>query len=311
MKKLHIPVLLDEVIENINIQPNKNYIDATVGLGGHSKEILKLNGPKGKLLGIDLDKDSLEHSKNFLKEFGKRVILVNESYTNIEKIVKEKKFGKVSGILLDLGLSSLQLDISKRGFSFQKDEPLDMRFNKTQNLTAREIINTYREKKLKEIFSQYGQEPQAQRIAKRICNARKEREINTTKELVNIVRNSVHKSRIHKRKHFATQVFMALRIAVNNEFQNIKEVLGQAISILEKSGRLAIITFHSLEDRIVKEFIKHESKDCVCPPKFPKCICKHKSRVKVINKRAIKPSIEEININPRSRSAQLRVIEKL
>jgi 16S rRNA (cytosine1402-N4)-methyltransferase len=311
MKQIHIPVLLNEVLENLIIKSNKNYIDATVGLGGHAKEILKLNGPNGKVLGIDLDKDALRHSKNNLKNFGSRILLVCDSYINIDKIVKEKNFKNISGILLDLGLSSLQLDKSERGFSFNKDEPLDMRFSKDQELNAHEIINTYQEKDLREIFSKYGQEPQAYRISKRICNARKEREIKTTKELVNIIRNSVHKSRVHKRKHFATQVFMALRIAVNNEFSNIEKVLQKAISILDKKGRLAVISFHSLEDRIVKDFIKQESRDCICPANFPKCVCNHNAKVKLINKKAIKAGPEEIQTNPRSRSAQLRVVEKI
>lgn len=301
-------------------QANENYIDCTLGGGGHTKAILELTGPNGKVLAIDLDPKALKNAQEKLKEFKKRIILVEDNYQNINKIKNEYLAGDtISGILADLGLSSNQLeDPDGRGFSFQTDEPLDMRLDIDNDLTAECIVNTYSEEQLFNIFKDFGQEKLARLIAQKITAVRRQRKIKTTFELTDLIL-SVYREKLGSKKevpwigglHPATKVFQALRIAVNNELENLKTFLAAAVGLLPSGGRLAVITFHSLEDRIVKRFFQQEAKDCLCPPETPICQCQHIKQLKIITKKPVAPDKSEIKANPRSRSAKLRVAEKI
>lgn len=309
----HVPVLLKEVIENLNPKPNQNFIDCTLGGGGHALAILKLNSPRGKMLGIDLDKSAIEIVKLKMKNEKlkvNRLIAVNANFKDLKKIVLQNNFKNISGILIDLGFSSMQIADPEKGFSFLLDAPLDMRYGE-EGETASEIINNRPRSELERILKEYGEERFAKQIAKEICEARKRKPIRTTFELVGIISKAVPKRFQHGRIHFATKTFQALRIAVNDELNNLKSVLPQAVEILAPGGRLAVISFHSLEDRIVKYFFKRESTDCLCPKEIPFCQCKHKASLKIITKKPIIPTEEEVEINPRSRSAKLRVAEKI
>jgi len=291
----HIPVLLNEVLKYFNPRPGKNFIDCTVGFGGHALSVLKLIAPQGKILGIEIDENVLEILKK--NRTNERLILVQGDFTDLKKIAEKNSFHPVDGILFDLGMSSWQIEKSGRGFSFQKDEPLDMRFgSRTSNLTAEEIINKWTEKELIKIFQEYGEERYSRRIARRICQNRQTKQIKTTNQLVEIIRQASPVRGRRRRIHFATRVFQALRIAVNDELNNFEKSLPQALEILEKDGKLAIISFHSLEDRIVKIFFRETAKQ---------------GNLKILTKKPIRPSQEEINLNPRSRSARLRVAIKL
>jgi len=306
---IHIPVLLKEVIQYLNPQPNQNFIDCTIGGAGHAREILSRTGPAGKLLGIDWNEESLRIAHENLAVFGKRVILARNNFVNLKKVIQEHHFEKVQGILLDLGMSSLELESSGRGFSFLKDEPLDMRHSTETKITAADIVNHYNEKDLMQILRQYGEERKARRIAQAIIQERKVHRIQTTQDLVKIILKVAQnpQSKIYP----ATKVFQALRIAVNNELENLQEVLPQALEILERGGRLVVIAFHSLEDRIVKNFFRTESRACVCPSEILQCVCHHSPQIKILNKKPIKPKESEIKQNPRSRSALLRAAEKI
>ncbi|HOI60071.1 MAG TPA: 16S rRNA (cytosine(1402)-N(4))-methyltransferase RsmH [Candidatus Pacearchaeota archaeon] len=279
---MHIPVLKNEVIEGLNPKENENFIDGTFHMGGHSELILKKTKPNGKILGIEIDEDIFKKATDKFKE-NKRVILVNDSYINLEKIVKNNNFKSIDGILLDVGMSSWHIDESKRGFTFKKDEPLDMLFGK-EGIRAEEIINTYTKEELERILKDYGEEKKARKIAEAIVKARKEKPIKTTFELISVLAQS-HRS--------LPQIFQALRIEANKELENIRKVLPQAMNVLESGGRLAVISFHSGEDRIVKQFIKE-----------------NKEKLEVLNKKPIVPKMEEVRQNPRSRSAKLRIIIK-
>lgn len=310
MNTVHKPVLMDEVIEALDPKENQNFIDGTLGGGGHTEEILKRTGPKGKVLGLDWDNDAVQRTKERLSSYGERLIPVNSSYINVKEVIQTEKFHEFSGILLDLGLSSDQLQVSGRGFSFQKNEPLDMRFDAGRNeLTAETILNTWSEDKLEEIIREYGEDSWSRKIARTIVEKREEQPIKTTLELVGLVIGALPKKK--SKTHPATKTFQALRIAVNNELNNVRLALKDMIEILEPGARLAVITFHSLEDRIVKQYFKQESIDCHCPPEIPVCRCEHKAQVKLITKKAIKPSDKEITENFRCRSAKLRVVEKI
>jgi len=329
----HTPVLLNEVIHYLNPRLNQNFIDCTVGGGGHALAILKRIEPRGRLLGIDADEAALRQFKVQSSKFKvkDRVILVEDNFRNLKSIVKKLKFRPVNGILLDLGMSSYQIEQSGRGFSFQKDEPLDMRFSSSKfkvqssklqfkiknftkypitNLTAEKIINEWSERELENIFRIYGEESQSWQIAKAICQARQKQKISTTPMLVQIITQTKTKfffSKIHP----ATKVFQALRIAINDELDALTEVLPQSIDILQPGGRLAIISFHSLEDRIVKHFFRKEARSCLCQPKSPICVCQHQPQLKILTKSPIIASTKEINLNPRARSAKMRVAEKI
>jgi len=303
---IHIPALLSEIISYLDPKPNQNFIDCTIGGAGHAAEILKCTGPEGKLLGIDWNQETLKYARKNLAEFGKRAVLVQDNFANLKKIAEAQKFNRAQGILLDLGFSSLELENSGRGFSFLKDEPLDMRYGENGE-NGSEIVNSREVSELARIFREYGEEERAYPIAQAIARSRGEQEIKTTMDLVKIVGGNERKNNIHP----ATKVFQALRIAVNHELENLEKILPQALEILVPGGRIAVISFHSLEDRIVKNFFKMESRGCLCGPEIPVCVCKHQKQLKILTKKPIKPKLKEINQNPRARSAKLRVAEKI
>jgi len=308
----HQSVMAEEVIHYLNPQLGDNFIDCTLGGGGHTLAILKRIGSQGKLLGIDLDQKAIQVTWELIKGYKNQVILVKDNFKNLKKIANVYKFDKVDGILLDLGLSSGQLQDHQRGFSFLAEGSLDMRFGQQTELTAEKVLNSYSQKELSEIFKNFGEESLAWQISKKIIEVRKQKLINSPNQLVEIItgiykRHYRGKSKINP----ATKVFQALRIAVNEEIENLKQVLPQAASRLKSGGRLAVISFHSLEDRVVKEFFKQESRDCLCPPVLPVCRCDHKKSLKIITKKPIAPTDLEIAHNPRARSAKLRVAEKI
>lgn len=290
----HQPVLLKEVLQYLNPVAGENFIDGTFGFGGHGLRLLEMNKPDGKVLGIELDAEVVKILKK--EPLDERLVLAQGSFNNLKKIAKENNFCSVNGILLDVGMSSWQIEKSGRGFSFQRDEPLDMRSYANSELTAEEIVNQWPERELFEIFDKYGGERFARKIARLICQARKSERIKTTSQLVEVVKRAVPMSQRHKRIHLATRVFQALRIAVNNELENLEEALPQALEVLEKNGRLVIISFHSLEDKIVKIFFKQEAKN---------------NNLKILTDKPITANEEEIKLNPRSRSARLRAAVKL
>jgi len=291
---MHKPVLIKEVLEYLNPISGENFIDCTVGFGGHTLSILEKIKPDGKVLGIDFEKSSLEKIKETFSE--DRLILANGNFVNLKEIAEESNFHPVNGILLDLGLSSWHFDESDRGFSFKGDEPLDMRLDSESELTAGKIINEWPEQELVKIFKEYGQERFPGRIARVICEQRSKHQIKTTKQLVDIIEQAIPKKHRYGKIHFATKIFQAIRIAVNNELDNLTKVLPQALSILEPEGRLVVISFHSLEDRIVKFFFREEFK---------------KGNLEILTKKPIVPGQDEINFNLRSRSAKLRAIKKI
>ncbi len=301
----HIPVMLQEVIRFLQVQPGGHYVDCTVGTGGHANAILAVSSPGGQLLGLDTDPDAVKVAMVRLQKYENSVLLVNGSFEYIEGICAEHNFQSVNGVLFDLGISSAQLG-SHRGFSFQKDAPLDMRFDHTQELTAADIVNTLPEDELASTIFNYSGERGSREIAKRII---KNRPVVSTLELTKIIESVVrrHKGGIHP----ATRTFQALRIAVNRELECLKEALPQAMNILSPRGRLVVISYHSLEDRIVKNFFTRESKDCICPPMIPECVCGHTHRLHLVTKKVVTPSTSEVKFNPRSRSAKLRAAERL
>ena len=297
----HIPVLLKESIEALNISRGKKYVDCTVGGGGHAQAILKEGG---QLIGIDADPTAIEIARARLLPYGE-AILINDNFSHLAEICDRLDLCPVDGVLFDLGMSSIQLEQSGRGLSFQKDEPLDMRFNPQQGQTAADIVNTYTEHELALLIQKYGEERQSSRIARFII---KNRPVTTSAQLANIVEQAVgRRGRIHP----ATRVFQALRIAVNNEMDCLESALDQAINLLNQQGRMVVISFHSLEDRITKEKLREESRGCICPREIPVCVCGHQPRLKLLNRRAIKPTSDEIKANPRSRSARMRVAERI
>jgi 16S rRNA (cytosine1402-N4)-methyltransferase len=302
----HIPVLLNEVTETLAVQPGGRYIDCTLGAGGHAAAILEKSSPGGQLLGIDADPAAVALAKENLAAYGDAALLVNDNFANLKEIVNSYNFAPVHGILLDLGLSSMQLAWEGRGFSFQEDAPLDMRFGPGQRTTAADIVNNATENELAKIIFEYGEERLSRRIAKQILA---NRPIRTTAKLASVVEAAVggRRGRIHP----ATRTFQALRIAVNHELENLQSVLEQAVEVLGYEGRLVVISYHSLEDRIVKQFFSQEAKDCICPPETLKCACRHHAKIKLINRKVVVPSAAEIRANPRSRSARLRAAERL
>lgn len=287
------PVLEKEVIKYLDPKPNENFIDCTLGLVRHTLAILERNGPHGKVLGIEWDRELYNQLKEKCSRWNleQRLILVNDSYSNLKKIVERENFRNIQGILFDLGFSSWHLERSQRGFSFFRDELLDMRYSLKNSLTAEKILNDWPETKIEEILREYGQERFARRIAKGIIESRKLKSIKTTFQLVKIIKKTTPSWYHHLKIHPATRTFQALRIAVNDELNNLKKTLPQALEVLEKSGKLVVISFHSLEDRIVKKFFQEN--------------------LKVLTKKPVRPSLEEIKINPSSRSAKLRVAEKM
>ena len=306
MEFSHKSVLLNETIENLKIKEDGIYADLTLGKGGHSKEILKKLSPKGLLIGLDQDRDAIMAARENLKDFS-NVLYFNENFENIENVLDEAGFNRIDGALMDIGVSSYQIDNGDRGFSYMKDGPLDMRMNEENELTAKKIVNDYSLDELWEIFYKYGEERYSKTIAKAIVDYRKMHEINTTLQLRNIVMKSVNTNEAHPEK----RVFQALRIEVNRELEVLENTLEKIVDRLNKNGRLCVITFHSLEDRIVKNKFKEMSKKCICPPDFPVCVCNHEKKVKLISKKPILPSKEELKVNSRSHSAKLRVCERV
>ncbi len=305
---VHVPVLLDEVIAGLQPRQGGYFIDCTVGLGGHAAAILDKISPSGRLLGIDADPEAIKISQDKLSDCGEAVILVNDNFVNLEAICERYHFHPVDGILFDLGVSSLQLDTAERGFSFYLDAPLNMRFDRGQGLTASDIVNGFSEQELAKLLEKYGEERHSRRIARYIVQ---NRPITTTVELARLIEQALGAPTRRGKIHPATRTFMALRIAVNNELQNLELALKQTINLLRPGGRLTVISYHSLEDRIVKQFMRYAASSCVCPPGTVMCRCGHAPTLKLISRKVIKPTSLEIESNPRSRSARLRIAERL
>lgn len=308
MEFKHTPVLLEETINGLNIKPDGIYVDGTLGGAGHSIEILKKLNNNGLLIGIDRDEEALSAAKEKLKEFS-NVKYVHSNHDNIKEILETLKIAKVDGILLDLGVSSYQLDEKNRGFSYLGSNELDMRMDKTQRLTAKEIINNYKEEHLANIIYEYGEEKYSRQIAKNICIQRAKKQIETTDELVKIIENSI--PYINKKDgHPAKRTFQAIRIEVNNEIKPLEKTIMDSINVLNTAGRLCVITFHSIEDRCVKNAMNKAKGNCICPKEIPYCVCGAKEMGKVITKKPIIASEEERKENSRSKSAKLRIFEK-
>jgi 16S rRNA (cytosine1402-N4)-methyltransferase len=306
----HVSVLLNETIESLNIKPDGIYVDCTLGGAGHSSEILKKLGPDGRLIGIDQDTDALKAAAERLKEYS-NVTYVHNNFTNIDEILESLNIPQVDGILMDLGVSSYQLDEGERGFSYMKDASLDMRMNRDSNFTAYDIINGYDETSIYKVIRDYGEERFASRIAKFIVDRRKNKPIETTYQLVDIIKAAIPAKARREGPHPAKRTFQAIRIEVNKELEILDKAIEGAVNRLREGGRLSIITFHSLEDRIVKVKFKNLEEPCTCPREFPICICGKTSKLKIITKKPLEPSEEELEYNPRSRSAKLRVAERI
>jgi 16S rRNA (cytosine1402-N4)-methyltransferase len=303
----HRPVLLRETVEQLVVRSGGVYLDATVGEGGHAVAVLEASAPQGVVLGIDRDPRSLARAAQRLNEYGDRFIAVQGSYADMVELAYSRGITQVNGVLLDLGFSSRQVQAPGYGFSFQRDEPLDMRYDpESQGLTAAQMINTYPEDRLAQLFFQYGEEPRARVIARRIIQ---NRPISTTRELADLVARSSGPGR--RRVHPATRVFQALRIAVNDELLNLEAGLKAAVSLLVTGGRLVIISYQSLEDRLVKNTLVQEAAKCLCPPQLPQCVCQHQPTLRIVNRKIIRPKFEEVAANPRSRSAKMRVAERI
>lgn len=306
----HIPVLLNECIEGLNIKPDGIYVDGTLGRGGHSEKIAE-RLETGRLICIDRDEMAIIEAGERLKPFGDKITFVKANFRDIGKILDELGIESVDGMLFDLGVSSPQLDDASRGFSYMADAPLDMRMDKSSGITAFDIVNTYEESELRRIFFEYGEERYSYRIASAIVKKRQEEPIKTTLELVSVIRSAMPAAALREKQHPAKRCFQALRIAVNDELGSLSDMLGDAMDRLSSGGRLCVISFHSLEDRIVKNAIKAKENGCTCPPEFPVCVCGFKKTIKSVSRKPIVPSNEELEINPRSRSAKLRVVEKI
>lgn len=308
MEFKHESVLLDETIEYLNIKPDGIYVDGTLGGGGHSYEILK-RLPNGRLIAIDRDTDAIDAASVRLKDFN-NVTYVHDNYKNIKKILKDIGVDRIDGAILDLGVSSYQLDEVKRGFSYMHDAPLDMRMDKESDLTAEYVVNNYSEDDIAKILFDYGEEKWSRRISKFIVEERKKRPIKTTFQLVDIIKKAVPASKRRTGPHPAKRTFQAIRIEVNDELKGLDNAINDMVEVLNPNGRIAIITFHSLEDRIVKNTYKKLENPCICPKNLP-CTCGKKPIIRIITKKPVMPNEEEIESNPRSRSAKLRVAEKL
>lgn len=311
MEFKHTPIMLKEVIDGLKINPDGIYVDCTIGGAGHSFEIAK-KLRKGKLYGFDRDEEAIEASRKRLQKFEDNVVLTKMNYKDAPNSLRENGIEKVDGVLIDLGISSYQIDEGKRGFSFLHNGKLDMRMGQDEDtLTAYDIVNTYSEEKLRDIFFKYGEEEFSKVIAKNIVKARETKKIETTFELRDIIENSLPKKVVYSRGGASKKVFQALRIEVNEELNELDKCLEAFIELLGTGGRMAVLTFHSLEDRIVKNVFKLESSDCICPPKTPICICHHKAKIKLVNKKPIMASEEEQKENSRSTSAKLRIVERI
>ncbi len=306
----HRPVLLEETINGLNIKADGIYVDCTVGGGGHSKEILKKLNSSGRLIAIDQDEEALKEAQENLFDYGDQVTFVKSNYSHLDSILDSLGLDKVDGILMDIGVSSHQLDEESRGFSYRFDAPLDMRMDLDSDLTAKYIVNNYSQEDLEYILWNYGEEKWGKRIAEFIVEARQDKEIETTFDLVEILKNAIPK-KARLNKHPGKKTFQALRIEVNKELDVLENTIDVAVAKLNRNGRLAIITFHSLEDRIVKNKFKDLAKGCVCPPDFPVCVCNKVREIKIINRKPITASEEELEVNNRAKPAKLRIGLKL
>ena len=306
----HVSVLLQECIDGLNIKPDGIYVDGTLGGAGHSSQIAA-RLTTGRLIGIDRDPVALKAAGERLAPYADRVTLVHSNFCDMAQVLQDLNIPGVDGILLDLGVSSPQLDDGARGFSYMTDAPLDMRMNNQDSLSAETVVNTWSQEELKRILYNYGEERYAPQIAAAICRRRTEKPIETTLELVNIIRSAMPPAALREKQHPAKRSFQAIRIAVNDELGAVEKIMTDAVGLLNPGGRLAIITFHSLEDRIVKNGMADAAKGCTCPPNFPVCVCGKKPKVKLISRKPIISGDEELEVNPRARSAKLRVCEKL
>lgn len=310
MEFKHISVLLQESVDALDINPDGIYVDGTMGGGGHSEAVVSKLSPKGLLIGIDRDTEALDASRRRLADFA-NVHYSHNNYKNVKDVIEELGIHAIDGAVLDLGVSSYQLDCAERGFSYMEDAPLDMRMNRENVKSAYDVINTYSEKELTDIFFKYGEEKFSRKIASIIMDRRKNKPIETTLELVDIIKAAIPERMRQKGSHPAKRVFQAVRIEVNGELEDLRFALDNFFDVLKPGGRLSVITFHSLEDRIVKTAFNDYAKGCTCPKDFPICVCGNKPRGKVITRKPVLPSEEECEYNKRSKSAKLRVIEKL
>jgi 16S rRNA (cytosine1402-N4)-methyltransferase len=308
---VHLSVMPDQVLTLLAPQPGETFLDGTVGGGGHARRILEATAPDGRLLGLDRDATALRRAAMVLDPFGGRVTLRQRNFSEAGAVLAELGWSGVDGMLLDLGVSSFQLDEAERGFSFRSDAPLDMRMDQGSGTTAAEVLNTLAVEDLTRIFREYGEERWAGRIARRIAQTRQERPLATTLQLAELVRDTVPGGRVPGRIHPATRVFQALRIHVNGELDHLRQALAGAVDLLRPGGRLAVISFHSLEDRMVKQFFQEQIRTCVCPPRLPVCACDRQPRVELLTRRGLRASQEEIALNPRARSAILRGVCRL
>lgn len=306
----HVSVLLKETVDGLNVKPDGIYVDGTLGGGGHSEEILK-RLDTGILIGIDQDENALKAATERLKEYGDRFIPVRNNFSNILDVLKTLNIERIDGMMMDLGVSSHQLDEADRGFSYRFDAPLDMRMDQRSALDAYRVVNTYSEDELNRIIKEYGEENWARRIAQFICEARTEKPIETTQELVDLIFKAIPANMRREGGHPAKRTFQAIRIEVNGELEILKQTITDITSVLNKNGRISIITFHSLEDRLVKHAYKDLAQGCICPPEIPICMCNNKPKVKIITRKPILPSAEELEVNSRSKSAKLRVAKKI
>lgn len=311
MEFRHCPVLLTQCIEGLNIKKNGIYVDGTLGGGGHSEAILKKLSNDGTLIGIDRDKDALDASSERLKDFNCNKYFVQSNYSDIKQVLEELSVEKIDGALLDLGVSSFQLDNPQRGFSYMNDAPLDMRMNRDDDFTAYDVVNEYSKQELAEIISKYGEERWASRIADFIVNDRKDKPVETTFELVEIIKKAIPAAARRTGPHPAKRTFQAIRIEVNDELERLERAVEEFCDVLAPGGRLCIITFHSLEDRIVKDVFNKRANPCTCPKELPFCICGKKADIKKITGKPVVPSEKETEENPRARSAKLRIAEKI
>ena len=311
MEFKHTSVLLDECIENLNIKPDGIYVDGTLGGGGHSSEICKQLSEEGTLIGLDRDRDALAAAEKRLEPYNCRKIFVQCNYSEIRRVLQELEIDGIDGALLDLGVSSFQLDNAERGFSYMQEAPLDMRMSQDDSFTAYDIVNGYSEKDLKRIITEYGEERWSARIASFIVNARKEKPVETTTELVDIIKAAIPAKARRDGPHPAKRTFQAIRIEVNDELGQLRNAMEEFCDVLNTDGRLCVISFHSLEDRIVKEVIARRVNPCTCPKEFPVCVCGKVADIKKVTGKPILPSEEELEYNPRSRSAKLRVCKKI
>jgi len=305
---LHLPVLLEETVDNLITDPHGIYVDCTLGGGGHLRYLAEHLAEDATVIGLDKDPDVLEQTRRLLSDL--KAILIQADFRNLRQVLRDLEIDFVDGIMMDLGVSSFQLDRAERGFSFHQDAPLDMRMNREQFLTARDIVNNFEEDEIRNILYRYGEEAYAGSISRAIVNHRKSKPIESTLELAEIIKGAVP-AKYRREKHPARKSFQALRIAVNEELDALREVLPQVIEVLKPGGRLCVISFHSLEDRIVKHFMQEKAQACICPPSFPICVCEHQAQLKMIRRKPILASAEECENNPRARSAKLRVAARI